>query len=94
MDRAVKAVEEHGHGGPVDRWRRLRDEIHREVCQQAYDPDRGTFTQYYGSRELDASLLLIPLVGFLPPSDPRVRGTVEAIERELVSDGFVLRYRS
>jgi GH15 family glucan-1,4-alpha-glucosidase len=92
MDRAVKAVEELDHDGPVDRWRRVRDEIHQEVCDQAYDPDRKTFTQYYGSRELDASLLLIPLVGFLPPHDPRVRGTIEAIERELLHDGFVLRY--
>jgi GH15 family glucan-1,4-alpha-glucosidase len=92
MDRAVKAVTEHGHEGPVARWRRVRDEIHREVCANAYDPDRNTFTQSYGSRELDASLLLIPLVGFLPPGDPRVRGTVEAIERELLQDGFVLRY--
>jgi GH15 family glucan-1,4-alpha-glucosidase len=92
MDRAVKAVEEHGHHGPVDRWRRVRDEIHQQVCANAYDPDRRTFTQYYGSRELDASLLLIPLVGFLPPTDPRVKGTIEAIERELLHDGFVLRY--
>jgi GH15 family glucan-1,4-alpha-glucosidase len=92
MDRAVKAVTDHGHHGPVDRWRQVRDEIHREVCANAWDPERKTFTQYYGSRELDASLLLIPLVGFLPPSDPRVRGTVEAIERELLQDGFVLRY--
>jgi GH15 family glucan-1,4-alpha-glucosidase len=92
MDRAVKAVEELSHEGPVDRWRAVRDEIHREVCDQAYDPDRNTFTQFYGSRELDASTLLIPLVGFLPPHDPRVRGTVEAIERELLQDGFVLRY--
>jgi GH15 family glucan-1,4-alpha-glucosidase len=92
MDRAVKAVEEHGHHGPVERWRGVRDEIHREVCRNAWDPERKTFTQYYGSRELDASLLLMPLVGFLPPNDPRVRGTVEAIERELVQDGFVLRY--
>jgi GH15 family glucan-1,4-alpha-glucosidase len=76
----------------VERWRGVRDQIHREVCANAYDPERKTFTQYYGSRELDASLLLMPLVGFLPPSDPRVRGTVEAIERELLQDGFVLRY--
>jgi GH15 family glucan-1,4-alpha-glucosidase len=76
----------------VDRWRRVRDEIHQQVCANAYDPDRRTFTQYYGSRELDASLLLIPLVGFLPPTDPRVKGTIEAIERELLHDGFVLRY--
>ena len=92
MDRAVKGVEQFGMDGPVERWRRLRAEIHQEVCRRAYDADRGTFTQAYGSRELDASLLLIPLVGFLPPSDPRVRGTVEAIERELCEDGFVLRY--
>jgi GH15 family glucan-1,4-alpha-glucosidase len=92
LDRAVKGVEQFGMDGPVERWRRLRAEIHQEVCRRAYDADRGTFTQAYGSRELDASLLLIPLVGFLPPSDPRVRGTVEAIERELCEDGFVLRY--
>src|SRR5215218_2391467 len=92
MDRAVKAVTEHGHDGPVDRWRRVRDQIHQQVCANAYDPDRNTFTQFYGSQELDASLLLIPLVGFLPPSDPRVRGTIEAIEQELLQDGFVLRY--
>jgi GH15 family glucan-1,4-alpha-glucosidase len=92
IDRAVKGVEQFGMDGPVERWRRLRAEIHQEVCRRAYDADRGTFTQAYGSRELDASLLLIPLVGFLPPSDPRVRGTVEAIERELCEDGFVLRY--
>jgi GH15 family glucan-1,4-alpha-glucosidase len=92
MDRAVKAVTEHGHEGPVERWRGVRDQIHREVCANAYNPERKTFTQYYGSRELDASLLLMPLVGFLPPHDPRVRGTIEAIERELLHDGFVLRY--
>jgi GH15 family glucan-1,4-alpha-glucosidase len=92
MDRAVKAVEEHGHDGPLDRWRRVRDEIHQQVCAKAYDPDRNPFTQSYGSRELDASTLLIPLVGFLAPHDPRVQGTIEAIERELLQDGFVLRY--
>jgi GH15 family glucan-1,4-alpha-glucosidase len=69
MDRAVKAVEEHGHDGPLDRWRRVRDEIHQQVCAKAYDPDRNTFTQSYGSRELDASTLLIPLVG--RPQDAR-----------------------
>jgi GH15 family glucan-1,4-alpha-glucosidase len=92
MDRAVKAVTDHGHHGPVERWRGVRDEIHREVCANAWDPERKTFTQYYGSQELDASLLLMPLVGFLAPNDPRVLGTVEAIERELLADGFVLRY--
>ena len=72
-----------GLDGPVDRWRALRDEIHREVCEQGFDAERGAFTQSYGSQELDASLLMMPLVGFLPADDPRVRGTVEAIEREL-----------
>jgi GH15 family glucan-1,4-alpha-glucosidase len=92
LDRAVKGVEQFGLAGPVGRWRGLRDEIHAEVCREGYDPERNTFTQYYGSRELDASLLMIPLVGFLPPSDPRVAGTVEAIQRELLHDGLVRRY--
>jgi GH15 family glucan-1,4-alpha-glucosidase len=92
LDRAVKAVEQFGLEGPVDRWRGLREEIHAEVCREGYDADRKTFTQYYGSSELDASLLRIPLVGFLPPSDPRVAGTVEAVQRELLHDGFVRRY--
>lgn len=91
-DRAVRAVDRLGLSGPVQRWRRLRAEIFEEVCERGYDPERGTFTQYYGSRELDASLLLIPAVGFLPPKDPRVTGTVAAIERELSRDGFLLRY--
>ena len=92
LDRAVKAVERFGLRGPVDRWRALRAEIHAEVCRQGYDEERRTFTQVYGSPELDASLLMIPLVGFLPPTDPRVAGTVEAVERELVHDGLVMRY--
>ena len=92
FDRAVKAVERHGAPGPVDRWRQLRDQVHGEVCRAGYDPRRNTFTQYYGSEELDASLLMIPLVGFLPATDPRVVGTVAAIERELMSNGFVRRY--
>jgi GH15 family glucan-1,4-alpha-glucosidase len=92
LDRAVKGVEDLRLGGPVDHWRRLRDAIHAEVCREGYDPARNAFVQSYGSRALDASLLMIPLVGFLPPTDPRVRGTVEAIERELLQDGFVLRY--
>ena len=92
LDRAVKAVERFGLDGPIDRWRALCQEIHAEVCRSGFDSDRNTFTQYYGSRELDASLLMIPLVGFLPPSDSRVRGTVEAIERELVHEGLVFRY--
>ncbi|MDP9242405.1 MAG: glycoside hydrolase family 15 protein [Actinomycetota bacterium] len=93
LDRAVKDVEEHGLSGPVDRWRALRDEVHDQVCREGYDAERGTFVQYYGSKELDANLLLIPLIGFLPGNDPRVVRTVEAIQRELVDDGFVMRYR-
>lgn len=95
LDRVIRTVEQSGLDGPVDRWRRLRDHIHREVLQQGYDAGRNTFTQYYGSTALDASLLLIPQVGFLPPDDPRVIGTVEAIERELgLGDGLLLRYRT
>ena len=92
MDRAIKAVERFRLDGPVDRWRRLREAIHDEVCRDGYDPDRNTFTQSYGSSNLDAGLLMIPLVGFLPPGDRRVRGTVDAIQRELTRDGFVMRY--
>jgi len=91
-DRAVRAVEQFGLAGPAERWRRLRAEIFDEVCTRGYDPDRQTFTQYYGSAGLDASLLLIPAVGFLPAGDPRVTGTIAAIERELCPDGFVHRY--
>jgi len=94
FDRAVRTVEEFHLDGPVDRWRAIRDEIHAEVCREGYNVDRQAFTQYYGSDLLDASLLMIPLVGFLPASDPRVKSTVEAIERELVVDGFVQRYAS
>ncbi|GAA4283431.1 glycoside hydrolase family 15 protein [Brevibacterium daeguense] len=92
IDRAVQAVERFGLDGPVHRWRALRQEIHADVCDRGYDADRGTFTQFYGSRGLDAALLLIPRVGFLPWTDSRVVGTVAAIERELMRDGFVLRY--
>jgi GH15 family glucan-1,4-alpha-glucosidase len=92
FDRAVQAVEQFGLPGPVDRWRALRDRIHAEVCREGYDPALRSFTQSYGSKGLDASLLLIPLVGFLPPEDERVRGTVDAIGRELMKDGFVQRY--
>jgi GH15 family glucan-1,4-alpha-glucosidase len=90
MDRAIKAAEA-GADGPVDRWRRCRDEIHADVLANGVD-DRGVFVQSYGSRSLDASVLMVPLVGFLPPSDPRVKATVEAIETELMHDGFVRRY--
>ena len=94
VDRMVKAVEQFGLDGPVERWRSLRESIHREVCLKGFDRDRGSFVQYYGGQELDASLLMIPLVGFLPPEDPRVQGTVTAVERDLVLDSFVLRYRT
>jgi GH15 family glucan-1,4-alpha-glucosidase len=94
FDRAVRTVEQQGLDGPVDRWRELRDRIHQEVCERGFDAALGSFTQSYGSTELDASLLLLPLVGFLPGADPRIRGTVEAIERELLQDGFVHRYRT
>jgi len=92
FDRAVKSAEGFGLSGPVDRWRRLRAEIHAEVCERAYDRKRNTFVQAYGAKALDASLLLIPAVGFLPVQDSRVLGTIEAVERELMVDGFVLRY--
>src|ERR671934_121260 len=92
FDRAVRAVEEFGLEGPVDEWKKLRDEIHAEVCRDGFDAQRGTFTQYYGSKELDASLLLLPTMGFLPADDPRILGTIEAVRRELCEDGFVYRY--
>src|ERR1035438_4255634 len=92
FDRAVQAAEA-GMPGPVSRWRELRDLIHQEVCEKGYDAQRGAFMQYYGSSELDAAVLLIPEVGFLPPTDPRVVSTVEAIQRELVTDGLVRRYQ-
>ncbi|MFK4119797.1 glycoside hydrolase family 15 protein [Streptomyces longwoodensis] len=92
-DRAVRALEEHPElRGDLDRWRALRDEVHQEVCEKGYDPERNTFTQSYGSRDLDASLLLIPRLGFLPPDDPRVVGTVDAVRDELGHGGLVRRY--
>jgi GH15 family glucan-1,4-alpha-glucosidase len=92
IDRAIRGVERFGLAGPLERWRALRARIHDEVCRRGYNPELGAFVQSYGSSQLDASVLLIPLVGFLPPDDPRVRGTVEAIQRRLVMDGLVLRY--
>jgi GH15 family glucan-1,4-alpha-glucosidase len=92
VDRAVKAVEEFDLPGPVERWRALRDTVRRDIETRGFDSERGTFTQYYGSEELDAAVLMMPLVGFLPATDDRIRGTVEAIEKELLRDGFVQRY--
>jgi GH15 family glucan-1,4-alpha-glucosidase len=91
-DRAVRLCEEFGREGPADRWRALRTAIHAEVCERGYDAERGAFVQSYGSKLLDAAVLMIPLVGFLPARDERVRNTVETIQRELVEDGFVRRY--
>ncbi|MEW2115670.1 glycoside hydrolase family 15 protein [Streptomyces sp. NPDC005474] len=93
VDRTIKLIESGDADGPLEQWRELRDDIHRDVCEKGYDKERNTFTQSYGSKELDASLLLIPQMGFLPPDDKRVIGTIEAIQRELSTpDGFILRY--
>src|ERR1700716_258812 len=96
FDRAIKLAEACEHSGKdhIPRWKKTRDYIHHEVCERGYNRDKKAFTQFYGSDALDASLLMMPRVGFLPPSDERVRGTIEAIERELVQDGLVLRYRT
>ena len=94
FDRAVAAVERHGFEGPVDRWRTLREEVREEVLSKGYDAGRGTFTQHYDTDEVDASLLLIPQVGFLPPDDERVLGTIRAVEEDLLRDGLLLRYRT
>ena len=94
FDRAVRGVENWGLDGPVERWRELRDAVHDEVISKGFDSARNTFTQHYDTTEVDASLLLIPMVGFLPPDDPRVQGTVAAIEQDLMRGGFLLRYRT
>jgi GH15 family glucan-1,4-alpha-glucosidase len=92
LDRAAKAVTRFGLEGPADRWRALADRIHAEVCREGYDAEANTFVQHYGGKGLDGSLLMLPLVGFLPPDDPRIRGTVEAVQRRLCVDGLVRRY--
>ncbi len=92
FDRAVKDMETYGQDGPLEHWRQVRDEIHAQVCNEGYDAKENTFVQFYGSNHLDASLLLMPQVGFLPPDDSRVLGTIAAIERNLLVQGFVLRY--
>jgi GH15 family glucan-1,4-alpha-glucosidase len=94
FDRAVKDAERYGLEGPIDRWRQTRDAIHAQVCASGFDAKRNTFVQSYGSPHLDASLLLIPQVGFLPADDPRVLGTIDAIERDLLVDGLMLRYKT
>jgi GH15 family glucan-1,4-alpha-glucosidase len=94
LDRAVKAVERFGLEGPVERWRAVRGAVHDDVCRNGFDRELGAFVQYYGSKLLDASLLMIPLVGFLPATDPRMLGTVAAIQKHLTSDGLVARYQT
>lgn len=94
FDRAIRAVEEHGLEGPAERWRELRDRVREEVLDKGYDEQRGTFTQHYDTAEVDASLLTLPLVGFLPPDDPRVLGTIDAVVEDLMRDGLLLRYRT
>jgi GH15 family glucan-1,4-alpha-glucosidase len=92
FDRAIKSAETYHLPGPLDRWREIRERIHNDVCTHGFDPELCSFVQSYGSKELDASALLLPAIGFLPPDDPRIIGTVEAIERGLMSDGLVRRY--
>jgi GH15 family glucan-1,4-alpha-glucosidase len=92
VDRGIKAVERFGREGPAQRWRQVRETIHEDVCRRGFDAELGAFVQYYGARHVDASLLMAPLVGFLPPTDPRVLGTVRAVRTQLVTDGFVARY--
>ncbi|MBC8748004.1 GH15 family glucan-1,4-alpha-glucosidase [Paraburkholderia sp. WC7.3g] len=94
FDRAIRSAEMFKLDGPLDEWRATRDTIHAEVCEKAWNPELNAFSQYYGSDQLDASVLLMPLVAFLPPHDPRIKGTVEAIERDLMHGGFVRRYRT
>ena len=92
FDRAILIAEKLGAEVPVEKWKKLRDTIHEEICHKAFSPERNSFVQFYGAKHLDAALLLMPLVGFLPATDRRMRGTIEAIERGLMRDGFVLRY--
>ena len=92
LDRGIRAIEELKLEGPLDRWREVRGRIHAEVCACGFDPELGSFVQSYGSKDLDASLLLLPTTGFLAPTDPRIHGTIDAVRRRLFVDGFVLRY--
>jgi GH15 family glucan-1,4-alpha-glucosidase len=92
FDRAIKSAEKFGFEAPLEQWRGLRDTIHRDVCQKGFDPGQNTFVESYGSQLLDASILLLPAVGFLPGDDPRVRGTLAAIEQHMMRGGFVLRH--
>jgi GH15 family glucan-1,4-alpha-glucosidase len=92
FDSVIKGVEDHDLEGPVDEWRRIRDEVREQILTQGYDDERGTFVQHFDTRDVDAALLLIPVVGFLPGDDPRVLGTIKAVEEDLLHDGLLLRY--
>jgi len=92
FDRAILIANKLGCDAPIDKWQKLRDIIHEEICRKAFNPEMNSFVRFYGAQQLDASLLLLPIVGFLPATDPRIRGTIEAIERVLMKDGFVMRY--
>src|SRR5262249_15338123 len=92
FDRAIKSAEQYRLEGPVERWRGLRREIHSDICKHGFDPKLNSFVRSYGDSAVDASLLLLPVVGFLPANDPRIRGTIDRIERTLTRDGLVLRY--
>ena len=94
FDRTIKSAERFGLDGPVEHWKKIRDEIHADVCRLGFDTGLNSFVRSYGSKQLDASLLLLPAIGFLPPEDPRIRGTVAAVERSLVTDGLVRRYNT
>jgi GH15 family glucan-1,4-alpha-glucosidase len=94
VDRAIKDSQAFGLPGPVERWKRLREDIRQDICRNGFNEDKNSFVQYYGGTALDSSLLLMAEVGFLPPSDPMFQGTVTAIERELMVDGFLLRYQT
>src|SRR4029079_18093760 len=94
FDRAVRAMEDYGLAGPLEEWRALRDQVRREVLERGYDAERGTFVQHYGTKEVDASLLVLPLVGFVDGDDPRMLGTIRAVEEDLLHEGLVLRYRT
>ena len=94
FDRAIRTIEQFGEEGPIERWKKVRADIHDEVCRLGFSRDKDSFVQYYGSKELDASLLMLPLTGFLPPDDPRIKSTVAAIEKHLLIDGLVARYKT
>jgi GH15 family glucan-1,4-alpha-glucosidase len=94
FDRAIRSVEEFGLDGPAERWRLQRQRVHEQVCREGFDPRLNSFVQSYGAQQLDASLLMLPLVGFLPADDARIKGTVKAIEKFLLRDGFVARYNT